>query len=305
MSSEDERSESSDSERGAERPASREGEPNGTDGPAGRANGGDAVSRRSEFSDEEPRAERPASERTPAEKRAGETVLSVENVDSGYGDAQVLDDLSLALHEDEIACLIGPNGAGKSTVLKTVFGMLTPWTGHVRFRGEDIGGMAPEDIVREGIGYVPQTDNVFGSLTIEENLRMGGVARNDDIGPVISNLYDRFPILDEKRQAKARTLSGGQRQVLAFARALVMEPDVLLIDEPSAGLAPNTADEVFEDVIAVNDLGTAILMVEQNAKKGLSISDTGFVLDQGTVEFEDDADALLDNPEVGRLYLGG
>ncbi|QZP36712.1 ABC transporter ATP-binding protein [Halobaculum magnesiiphilum] len=236
---------------------------------------------------------------------AEEPVLSVEHVDSGYGDVQVLDDLSLSLSDGEIACLIGPNGAGKSTVLKTVFGLLTPWSGHVRYRGDDIGGLAPEEVVREGIGYVPQTENVFGSLTIEENLRMGGVARDDDLGPVIDELYDRFPILTEKREAKARTLSGGQRQVLAFARALVMEPDVLLIDEPSAGLAPNTADEVFDDVLAVNDLGTAILMVEQNARKGLSISDSGYVLDQGTVAYADEADALLDNPEVSRLYLGG
>jgi branched-chain amino acid transport system ATP-binding protein len=240
-----------------------------------------------------------------AEPMAGGAVLSVENVDSGYGDVQVLDDLSMTLEQEEIACLVGPNGAGKSTVLKTVFGMLTPWTGHVRYHGEDIGGMAPEDIVREGIGFVPQTDNVFGSLTIEENLRMGGVARSDDLGPVIDELYDRFPLLTEKQNAKARTLSGGQRQVLAFARALVMEPDVLLIDEPSAGLAPNTADEVFEDVQAVNDLGTAILMVEQNARKGLAISDKGYVLDQGSVAYADDADALLDNPEVSKLYLGG
>ncbi|MFC6787037.1 ABC transporter ATP-binding protein [Halobaculum halobium] len=236
---------------------------------------------------------------------AADPILSVEHVDSGYGDVQVLDDLSLTLADGEVACLIGPNGAGKSTVLKTVFGLLTPWSGHVRYRGDDIGGLAPEDVVREGIGYVPQTENVFGNLTIEENLRMGGVARDDDLGPVIDELYDRFPILTEKRNAKARTLSGGQRQVLAFARALVMEPDVLLIDEPSAGLAPNTADEVFDDVLAVNELGTAILMVEQNARKGLSISDSGYVLDQGSVAYADEADALLDNPEVSRLYLGG
>nr|WP_276235841.1 ABC transporter ATP-binding protein [Halosegnis sp. DT85] len=240
-----------------------------------------------------------------ADAAPDDTVLEVDGVDSGYGEVQVLDDLSLTLARDEIACLVGPNGAGKSTVLKTVFGMLTPWTGSVRFDGRDIGGMAPEDIVREGVGYVPQTDNVFGSLSIAENLRMGGVARDDDLGPVIDGLYDRFPILEEKREAKASTLSGGQRQVLAFARALVMEPDVLLIDEPSAGLAPNTADEVFADVQAVNDLGTAILMVEQNAKKGLAISDYGYVLDQGTVAYEDEADGLLDNPEVSRLYLGG
>ena len=233
------------------------------------------------------------------------TVLELDGVAAGYGDVQVLDSLSMALDTDEIVCLIGPNGAGKSTVLKTVFGLLEPWAGSVRFRGEEIGGLAPETIVREGIGYVPQTENVFGSLTIEENLRMGGVARDDDLEPVIDGLYDRFPVLDEKRRAKAATLSGGQRQLLAFARALMMEPEVLLIDEPSAGLAPNTADDVFADVQAVNEGGTAILMVEQNAHKGLDISDRGYVLDQGTVAYDGDADALLDNPEVSRLYLGG
>jgi branched-chain amino acid transport system ATP-binding protein len=236
---------------------------------------------------------------------ASDPVLELSGVDSGYGEVQVLDDLSLHLDPGEIVCLIGPNGAGKSTVLRTAFGLLDPWTGSVRYHGREIGGMAPEDIVREGIGYVPQTENVFGSLSVEENLRMGGVSRDDDLGPVIGELFDRFQILDEKRTAKARTLSGGQRQVLAFARALVTEPDVLLIDEPSAGLAPNTAEEVFDNVLAVNEMDTAILMVEQNAKKGLSISDRGYVLDQGTVRFADDAGALLDDPKVSELYLGG
>jgi len=236
---------------------------------------------------------------------AADHVLELDSVDSGYGEVQVLEDCSLHLDAGEIVCLIGPNGAGKSTVLKTIFGMLTPWEGTVHYHGEDIGGMAPEDIVREGIGYVPQTDNVFGSLSIEENLRMGGVAREEGLDAVIDTLYERFPLLDEKRGANARTLSGGQRQVLAFARALVMEPDVLLIDEPSAGLAPNTAQEVFGHVEAVNDMDTAVLMVEQNAKKGLGISDRGYVLDQGTVRFDGAANSLLDSDEVSKLYLGG
>jgi branched-chain amino acid transport system ATP-binding protein len=235
----------------------------------------------------------------------GDPVLELTDVTSGYGDVEVLDELSMHVEREEIVCLIGPNGAGKSTVLKTVFGLLEPWTGTVRFRGEDLRGMAPEEIVREGIGYVPQTENVFGSLSVDENLRMGGVAREEGLEDVIEELYDRFPIVDEKRGAKARTLSGGQRQVLAFARALVMEPDVLLVDEPSAGLAPNTAEEVFEDVRAVNDLGTAILMVEQNATAGLEISDRGYVLDQGRVAYQGEASSLLDDPEVSRLYLGG
>ena len=234
-----------------------------------------------------------------------DAVLELESVDSGYGEVQVLYDLTMHLRGEEIICLIGPNGAGKSTVLKTAFGMLTPWTGSVQYHGEDIGGMAPEDIVRKGVGYVPQTENVFGSLTIDENLRMGGTARDDDLSPILEQLYDRFPLLQDKRREKARNLSGGQRQVLALARALVMEPDVLLIDEPSAGLAPNTADEVFADVRTVNDMDTAIMMVEQNAVKGLEISDRGYVLDQGTVRFEDQADDLLDNDEVVELYLGG
>jgi len=232
-------------------------------------------------------------------------VLDLESVDSGYGEMQVLDDLAMHLREGEIVCLIGPNGAGKSTVLKTVFGLLDPWSGTVSYHGRDIGGMAPEDVVREGVGYVPQTDNVFGSLTVAENLRMGGVARTEGLEAVMADLYEQFPLLVEKRSARARTLSGGQRQVVAFARALVMEPDVLLIDEPSAGLAPNTADEVFGHVRTVNDLDTAILMVEQNATKGLSISDRGYVLDQGTVRFEGAADELLDDEEVSKLYLGG
>ncbi len=231
-------------------------------------------------------------------------ILTLEGVVSGYGDMKVLDELSLTLASEEIVCLIGPNGAGKSTVLKTAFGLLTPWAGEIRYRDQQIGGMAPEEIVREGIGYVPQTQNVFGSLTVAENLRMGGVARDGSLEPILETLYDRFPLLEEKRNAKASTLSGGQRQVLALARALVMEPDVLLIDEPSAGLAPNTADDVFADVQTVNDLGTAILMVEQNAKRGLAIADRGYVLDQGTVRFEDAADALLDNEDVAKLYLG-
>ncbi|MGB9958171.1 ABC transporter ATP-binding protein [Haloferax prahovense] len=231
--------------------------------------------------------------------------LDVSGVDSGYGEVQVLRDLTLHLESDEIVCIIGPNGAGKSTVLKTVFGLLKPWTGSVELSGQDITGEEPEDLVRVGMGYVPQVDNVFSSLTIDENLKMGGVARSEGLQARIDELYDQFTILDEKRSAKARTLSGGQRQVLAFARALVMEPEVLLIDEPSAGLAPNIVQSVFEDVKKVNELGTAVLMVEQNAREGLGISDRGYVLDQGTVAYEGDADGLLDDPEVSRLYMGG
>jgi len=232
-------------------------------------------------------------------------VLELTGVDSGYGDVQVLNGIDMHVDDEEMICLVGPNGAGKSTVLKTAFGLLEPWEGSVLLNNEEIGGMAPEEIVREGVGYVPQTDNVFGTLSIDENLRMGGVARSGGLDDVLDTLYERFPLLQEKRTAKARTLSGGQRQVLAFARALVMEPDVLLIDEPSAGLAPNTAADVFNRVEQVNELGTAVVMVEQNARAGLNISDRGYVLDQGRVAHEGPADALMDDPEVSELYLGG
>ena len=248
---------------------------------------------------------------TPADDTPGsdtappdDAVLVVDGVDSGYGDMQVLYDLSVHLRAEEVVCMVGPNGAGKSTVLKTVFGLLEPWAGSVRLDDDDITDTAPADVVRRGMGYVPQTDNVFPPLTVEENLRMGGVARVDP-NDVIEGLYDRFPILVEYRDAEAGDLSGGERQLVALARALVMEPDVLLIDEPSAGLAPSIVEEVFDDVRAINDVGTAILMIEQNARAGLGIADRGYVLDQGTVAFEGPADRLLEDPEVGELYLGG
>jgi len=232
-------------------------------------------------------------------------LLELADVDSGYGEAQILYAVSISVAEGELVCLIGPNGAGKSTVLKTVFGLLAPWAGTITYAGAPIGGEPPADVVRTGIGYVPQRRNVFGSLTIEENLQMGAVARDDDGSAVIAGLYEQFPLLADKRAARASTLSGGQRQILAFARALVPEPQLLLIDEPSAGLAPNTAEEVFAHVEAVNARGTAVLMVEQNAKRGLAISDRGVVLDQGAVEFTAPADAVLEDERIAELYLGG
>lgn len=232
-------------------------------------------------------------------------VLAVEELVSGYGDVQVLTDLTLYLNENEVICLIGPNGAGKSTVLKAVFGYLEVWEGSIRLQSRDITGLNPEDIVREGVGYVPQVENVFGSLSVEENLRMGGVARSRGVTEMIEELYDRFPLLHEKRTDRARTLSGGQRQILAFARALMTDPNVLLIDEPSAGLSPSAAEEVFDRIEQVNEAGTAILMIEQNARAGLASSDRGYVLDQGAVRYEGRADRLLDDPDIAELYLGG
>ncbi len=232
------------------------------------------------------------------------SVLEMADVDSGYGDLQILTDVSMQLAEGEIVCIIGPNGAGKSTAIKTIFGLVQPWNGRITLRDEEISGLLPEDIVRKGVSYVPQTDNVFGSLTVEENLEIGGVTV-DGTEETIETLFGRFPILEEKRADKARTLSGGQRQLLAFSRALMIEPDVLLIDEPSAGLAPSLVSDVFGNIREINDLGTSILMVEQNARAGLEVSDRGIVLAQGQVKYEDDAGTLLDNPEVNELYLGG
>ncbi len=232
-------------------------------------------------------------------------VLDIEAVNSGYGDLQILHDVSMTVDEAEIVCIIGPNGAGKSTAIKTIFGLVQPWSGTVTLRGSEISGLMPEDIVREGMSYVPQTDNVFGSMTVHENLEIGGVTVRDGAEARIEELYDRFPILEEKRGDKARTLSGGQRQLLAFSRALMVDPDVLLIDEPSAGLAPSLVKDVFDDIREINSLGTSVLMVEQNARAGLGISDRGYVLAQGQVKFEDDASELLENPEISELYLGG
>ena len=233
-----------------------------------------------------------------------DAVVTVEHVTSGYGRVEVLSDLSLHLRSDEIVCLIGPNGAGKSTVLRAVFGLIEPWEGRVSFRGEDVTHTPPTEMVRAGMGYVPQENNVFGSLSVTENLRMGGVSV-DGVDDRIRTLRDRFPLLSEKASARAASLSGGQRQVVAFARALMTDPDVLLIDEPSAGLAPDTATEVLGHVERVNETGTAVMMVEQNAQEGLAIADRGYVLDQGTVRFDGPADGLLDDDEVARLYLGG
>jgi branched-chain amino acid transport system ATP-binding protein len=232
------------------------------------------------------------------------TVLELQDVDSGYGDIQILNDVSIKVENNEIVCLVGPNGAGKSTVLKTIFGLVKPWSGVISLHDEEISGLEPEEMVRKGVGYVPQKQNVFGSLSVDENLRMGGVAQDDELDPIIENLYDEFDIISGKKYDDAGSLSGGQQQLVALARALVMEPDVLLVDEPSAGLAPKIVTEVFEHITKINDLGTSILMIEQNARQALKISDRGYVLDQGNVRFENDAATLLNDDSVGELYIG-
>lgn len=232
-------------------------------------------------------------------------LLTATDIETGYGQAQILFGVSIEVREDEIATLIGPNGAGKSTLMKALFGLLECWNGRVAFQGEDITNLEPHRITRRGICYIPQLDNIFPSLTVLENLEMGAYILDEVPQAAVDEVFDRFPILEERQNQMAGNMSGGQRQMLAMGRGLMVDPDLMLIDEPSAGLAPHLVDDVFEKVIEIKESGTSILMVEQNARRALQISDRGYVLDAGENRFEDRGDALLDNEEVTDLYLGG
>jgi ABC-type branched-subunit amino acid transport system ATPase component len=230
--------------------------------------------------------------------------LAAEGVTSGYGEVPVVKNVSIEVGQDEIVTIIGPNGAGKSTLLRALFGYLPAWQGRVSLAGEDITGLSPERLVRRGIGFVPQTDNVFPSLTIRENLAMGGFTRTNGLEQRITWIFDLFPVLAERPREKAGRLSGGQRQTLALARALMLEPKVLLLDEPSASLSPRMVETVFANVIEINRRGTAVLMVEQSAKQALAISNRGYVLANGENRLEGPAKELLASDDVRRLYLG-
>ncbi len=233
------------------------------------------------------------------------SLLKVEEVTSGYGDMEVLHAVSLEVGEQEIVTIIGPNGAGKSTLMKTVFGLLTPTTGTIRFDGHEITGLSPDRIVRLGMAYVPQVENIFPSLTVQENLEMGAFIRTDDFRDRIAEIYALFPTLAKRKHHRVGKMSGGERQMVAMGRALMLNPRLLLLDEPSAALAPKLAAEIFARIIAINDTGVAILIVEQNAKESLRISGRGYVLAGGRNRFTDTGKNLLENEEVGRLYLGG
>jgi len=232
------------------------------------------------------------------------TVLEVDNIKAGYGDTEILHGVSCRVEEGEIVSIIGPNGAGKSTLMKAILGLLKPSEGRIIFNGRDITGKDPDQIVKEGICYVPQSDNVFPSLTVDENLEMGAFIRKDDYKKRMDEIYQIFPDLKEKRKAKARKLSGGQRQMVAIGRALMLDPKLLLLDEPSAGLAPKLIQMIFDKIIKINQTGISILMVEQNARKALEVSHRGYVLAMGRNRFEDTGEALLNNEEIGKLYLG-
>ena len=233
------------------------------------------------------------------------SLLSVQGVSAGYEQMEILHDVSIEIQPGEIVTLIGPNGAGKSTLMKTVFGLLRPRRGSIRLNGDDITGLAPSLLVRRGLSYVPQVDNVFPSLTVDENLEMGAVVRTDDIRARIEDVLALFPTLRPKRRLKAGGLSGGERQMVAMCRALMLDPTLLLLDEPSAGLSPLLVDSVFEKIESINRGGVAILLVEQSAREALRRSHRGYVLAGGQVRLEGAGPALLENPEVGRLYLGG
>ena len=233
------------------------------------------------------------------------SVLEINDVTAGYGDAAILRGVSAMVNTGELVTIIGPNGSGKSTLMKTILGLLTPTDGQILFENESIVGYSPETIVRKGISYVPQSNNVFPSLTITENLEMGAFLRQGDCRPRISEILDLFPDLRGKEKEAAGRLSGGQRQMLALARALMLDPNLLLLDEPTAGLAPMMIDSVFERVKEINNAGIAIMLVEQNAKDALAISDRAYVLAAGQNQLEGKGEELLHDPEVARLYLGG
>jgi|TARA_B110000046_G_scaffold143733_1_gene150754 branched-chain amino acid transport system ATP-binding protein len=235
-----------------------------------------------------------------------EPFLIGENMTGGYGTgADILHDCTIAVNPGEIAVIVGPNGAGKSTAMKAVFGMLNIHKGAVRLGGEDITSMSPQDRVAKGMAFVPQTSNIFTSLTVEENLEMGAFLRRDDIQVTMDQIFDLFPILRDKRKQAAGELSGGQRQQVAVGRALMTQPKVLMLDEPTAGVSPIVMDELFDRIIEVARTGISILMVEQNARQALAIADKGYVLVQGSNRFTDTGEALLSNPDVRKSFLGG
>ena len=231
--------------------------------------------------------------------------LLAENMTGGYGGPPILNRCTIAVDRGQVAVIVGPNGAGKSTAMKAVLGMLRLTAGHVALDGRDITGLPPQARIRAGLGFVPQTDNVFPGLTVFENLQMGALLRTDAIDGTLDEIFALFPILADKRHQPAGQLSGGQRQQLAVGRALMTRPSALLLDEPTAGVSPNVMDELFDKITRIAAQGLAVLMVEQNAAGALEIADTGFVLVQGANRFTGTGRELLADPDTRRSFLGG
>lgn len=235
----------------------------------------------------------------------GTPFLLAENMTGGYGAADILHGCTLKVEKGQIAVIVGPNGAGKSTAMKAVFGMLKLRQGRVVLDGKDITHLSPQDRVAHGMGFVPQVNNVFPSMSVEENLEMGAFLRKDDFRATMEQVYDLFPVLKEKRRQPAGELSGGQRQQVAVGRALMTQPKLLMLDEPTAGVSPIVMDELFDRIIEVARTGISILMVEQNARQSLEIADMGYVLVQGANRYTGTGQELLADPEVRRTFLGG
>lgn len=233
------------------------------------------------------------------------TFFAANGMTAGYGSLDIIQNCSITVDKGEIAVIVGPNGAGKSTAMKAIFGILSLNAGNVTLEGSDISHLRPEERVLKGMGFVPQTQNVFTTLSVEENLEMGAFIRRDDISDSITSMYKLFPILKDKRKQLAGELSGGQRQQVAVARALMTNPKLLLLDEPTAGVSPIVIDELFDRILEIAKMGVAILMVEQNAKLALEIANKGYVLVQGKNRYTDSGKALLSNPDVRRSFLGG
>ncbi len=232
-------------------------------------------------------------------------LLEVSGLDAGYGDLQILAGVNLVVDAGEYVAIVGPNGAGKSTVMKSIFGLTAYMGGSITFADEEISQLPPERIITKGIGYVPQNDNIFPSLTVKENLEMGAYILDEVPQSRLRRVYDRFPVLEERKSQKAGTMSGGQQQMVAMGRSLMLDPDLLMLDEPSAGLAPDLVEETFDRVDQINDDGTAVLIVEQNAKEALRRCDRGYVLVQGSNRYEDTGEALLADEQVRQEFLGG
>ena len=233
------------------------------------------------------------------------SLLAASDIYGGYGGADILNGVSLRVEPGEIVTVVGANGAGKSTFIKALAGLVTIRSGTVRFNGKDITGIAPENAARIGISYVPQEHNVFTSMSVTENLEMGAFLRSDDYSGQLENIFTLFPRLRERRSQPVWQMSGGERQMVAMGRALMVEPKLLMLDEPTAGLSPLFMDQVFEQVKQINALGIGILMVEQNAKQALAVSDRGYVLAMGRNRYEDRADKMLENREIAEMFLGG